>query len=578
MFVSDPLSQGLEYLAQRELQRAERLFLHIVNDPYAQAEDLKLARKYLNDIRSCQSGARNLDFDFYKNLVRKTKVSFGVLDEFLADLYFSPLVTYDEFDRRLSAKLSILIGRLKQIKIKDIISRDQFFDEIEKNAEQAIKNKIEESKAESPDKPLAFDSFRWKTIYRKFIQHINPILLERHLEMLEYVLETGDMGVLEDPKLTALTQKYRWIIESTLKNKGYLLRSYFFKSKAEVAAQFAKKEGTRKYWDEVKYKKIEIFEQCGFHERNIQKFLFVDKLNFKTLEEIYKFSRSLGLLLVPRDISLALRGVKKARDHLRERAGFLMGSRKEFQDQLAAHGFSQESSYKIARQAKRANNHQIMESLALALKVAREEIYWYRIPPWSKKFRTDLEVQCGKHLSTVRIHLFERGRLNKLLLQSGKPLIRQYLVKHYGEEVVSLHCYFRLETVHQYYKLKFFEYHSTSIPSVSELIKISREEFRPLVVEGYNTFLKKRRLSVPQKLYDEMASHRSVTCWEDPQTTPEEKILLRCWFLMDHGMSITQGLINKGVLSPGTDLLEYLKLQTKELIVDSADFACPSTA
>lgn len=578
MFVSDPLSQGLEFLAQRELQRAERLFLHIVNDPYAQADDLKLARKYLNDIRACQSGNRNLDFDFYKNLVRKTKVSFGVLDEFLMDLYFSPLATYDEFDRKLSVKIPMLIGRLKQIKIKDIISRDQLFEEIEKNAEQAIKKKIEGMQAESNDGTLVFDPYRWKTIYRKFIQHINPILIERHLEMLEYVLETGDMGVLEDSKLTALTQKYRWIIESTLRNKGYLLRSYFFKAKAEVASQFNKKEGTRKYWDDVKYKKIEIFEQCGFHERNIQKFLYVDKLNFKTLEEIFKFARSLGLLLVPRDISLALRGVKKAKDHLKERAGFLMGSRKEFQEQLVAQGFSKENSYKVARQAKRANNHQIMESLNLALKVAREEIYWYRIPPWSNKFRADLEMQCGKHLSTVRIHLFERGRLNKLLLQSGKPLIRQYLAKHYGEEVVSLHCYFRLETVHQFYKLKFFEYHSANIPSVSELIKISREEFKPIVVEGYKTFLKKRRLSVPQKLIDELANHQSVTHWEDPQTTPEEKFLLRCWFLMDHGISITQGLIGKGVLNPGADLLEYVKPQVKELVVGSAGFACPSTA
>ena len=44
MFIFDPLTQGLELLAQRELQMAEHLFLKIVNDPYSQREELKLAR------------------------------------------------------------------------------------------------------------------------------------------------------------------------------------------------------------------------------------------------------------------------------------------------------------------------------------------------------------------------------------------------------------------------------------------------------------------------------------------------------------------------------------------------------
>ena len=296
------------------------------------------------------------------------------------------------------------------------------------------------------------------------------------------------------------------------------------------------------------------------------------------MEEIYRFAKSLGLALIPREISLALRGVKKANDHLRERAGFLMGNRKGFQDQLIEQGFSVENSYKIARQAKGASNPQIVESLKLALKVAHDEIYWYRIPPQSKKFRQDLEVQCCKHLSTVRIHLFERGRLNKLLLQAGKPLIRQYLIKKYGEGVVSLHCYFRMETVHQYYKLKFFEYHSSSIPSVSELIKISRKEFKPILAEGYRAFLKKRRLAIPLDLYEEIARYRSVTSWEDDDTTTEEKILLRFWFLMDHGVSITQGLINKGVLRPTMDLLGYLDSQGVNAKAGLIGFACPSMA
>ena len=277
---------------------------------------------------------------------------------------------------------------------------------------------------------------------------------------------------------------------------------------------------------------------------------------------MHQFAAGLGLNLIPRDVSLALRGVNKAKDHIRERGGYLMGSRKAFQDQLIELGFSRESSYKIARQAKRSNNHQISDAFKLALDVARDEIYWYRIPTRSEKIRGDIEAQCLKHLSTVRIHLFERGRLNKLLLQAGKPLIRQYLIKTYGEDVVNLHCYFRLETIHQYYKLKFFQYHGQQVPSVSELIKISRKDFQPILVEGYSAFIKKKRLNIPPDLFDEIAQHRSVTIWEDPYTIPEEKLMLKFWFLMDHGVSVTQGLIQRGVLRPGGDLWDVVKNQS----------------
>ena len=117
-------------------------------------------------------------------------------------------------------------------------------------------------------------------------------------------------------------------------NDWYLLRSYFFKARSETQFQFKKKEGTRKYWEEVKYKKIKIFEACNFSEIDIQKFLFIDKLNYKTLEEIYKYSQELGIELMPRDVSLALRGIDKSKDHIKERAGFLIGSRKVFQGAL----------------------------------------------------------------------------------------------------------------------------------------------------------------------------------------------------------------------------------------------------
>jgi hypothetical protein len=562
MFVFDPLNQGLELLAKRDLQNAESLFLKVINDPYVQTEDLDRARTYLNDIRSCQTGIKTLDFGQYKKLSRKTIVSLDMFDDLLSTIYFSPSTTFADFDREIQNKSHTIFSRLKQIKIRDISARDELFQKIEKNGMQSIKKKL--SAGNTNGGSGGFDLYRWKTIYRKFIEVINPVLLERHLELLDYILITGEIGMLDDPKLTALTPKYRWILESTLKSKWYLLRSYFFKARSEIEGQFSKKEGTRKYWEEVKYKKIRIFEMCGFQEKNIQKFLYIDKLNYKTLHDIYEFSHNLNLELTPRDVSLALRGVNKAKDHIKERGGYLMGSRKDFQDRLIDLGFDPENSYQIARQAKKASNHQIAESYEQALQVARDEIYWYRVPPQNTNLRKDIEEQCCKHLSTVRIHLFDRGRLNKLLLQSGKPLIRKYLIQAYGEEVVDLHCYFRLETIHQYYKLKFFQYHRESLPSVSELIKISRKDFQPMVIEGYNAFVKKRRLDIPESLMRDLKKHDSVTEWEDTHTTPEEKFLLRCWFLMDHGVSITQGLVQKGALNPGADVWDFLKSQESE--------------
>ena len=561
MFVFDPLNQGLELLAKRDLQNAESLFLKVINDPYVQSEDLDRARTYLNDIRSCQTGNKVLDFSQYKKLSRKTIVSLDMVDDLLSSIYFSSSCTYADFDREIQEKSHSIISRLKQIKIRDIGARDELFQKIEKSGMQFIKKKLSAGKSNGRE---GFDLYRWKTVYRKFIETVNPVLLERHLELLDYILVTGEIEMLDDPKLTALTPKYRWIIESTLRSKWYLLRSYFFKARSEIEGQFSKKEGTRKYWEEVKYKKIKIFEMCGFQEKNIQKFLYIDKLNYKTLQDIYEFAHSLELDLTPRDVSLALRGVDKAKDHIKERGGYLMGGRKDFQDRLIELGFDPENSYQIARQAKKASNHQIAESYRQALQVARDEISWYRVPPQNANLRKDIEEQCCKHLSTVRIHLFDRGRLNKLLLQNGKPLIRKYLIQAYGEDVVDLHCYFRLETIHQYYKLKFFQYHRDNLPSVSELIKISRKDFQPMLVEGFNAFVKKRRLDIPESLMKDLKKHASVTEWEDAHTTPEEKFLLRCWFLMDHGVSITQGLIQKGVLNSGSDVWDFLKSQESE--------------
>ena len=559
MFIYDTMSQGLELLARRELQDAENMFLIVINDPYSQPEETKQAKKYLNDIRDCKKGDKTLDFDVYKGLIKKVSTSLDYIDDLIADVYCSKASSYAEIDQELFSRIPAIVNRLKQIKIRDISARDKLFAGLEKSGARLIRKRLQEKKV--GEEGVDFDKWRYKTVFRKFVEQVNPFLLERHLELLDYILATGEINLLEDPKLTVLTPKYSWIIESTLKKQWFLLRSYFFKAKSEIEAQFKKKEGTRKYWEEVKYKKIKIFEECNFSEPNIQKFLFIDKLNYKTLEEIHGFANSMNLVLMPRDVSLALRGVEKAKDHIRERGGFLMGNRKVFQDGLLELGFSKKNSYVIAKQAKRSNNHQIQEAFKLALQVARDEIAWYRIPPDSIKMKNEIENQCVKHLSTVRIHLFERGRLNKILLQEGKKLIRNYLEKVYGDTVSELHCYFRLETIHQYYKLKFFQYHEESVPSVSELIKISRKEFKPILLKGYDEFIKKKRLQISSKIYKEIADKTSVTLWEDAYVTPEEKILLRFWFLMDHGMTITQKVIDRGVLNPGFDLWDCINGQ-----------------
>ena len=561
MFSYDPINDGLKFLANRDLENAEIMFLRIMNDPYAHQDELSLARKYLNDIRDCQSGVATLDFSDYKKITNKPSDSLEAVNEILAEIYFSSALEYSEIDEALKNNIPAVVSKLKQIRIKDIANRDKLYKQIDKKGALAIKKKFEckEQKGEA-----VFDVYRWKTIFRKFVGQINPFLLDRHLELLNHIVKTGEIRILGDLKLTTLTPKYKWTIDATIKNKWFLMRSYFFKARREIEGQFNRNEGTRKYWEEVKYKKIKIFEICGFSERVIQKLLHVDKLNYNTLEEIYDFSKNHGISLCPRDVSLALRGVSKAKDCIKERAGILMGEKKRFQDELRGWGFSDTNSHHIARQAKRSSSHQIIGTFETSLKVARDEIYWYRITPQSKPLKDSIETQCCKHLSTVYIHMFERGRLNKILLQLGKLSIQKYLIQIFGVSVIDMHCYHRLNTIHQYYKLKYFEYHSQHVPSVSEVIKISREDFKPLLLEGFNIFIKKYRLNISSSLYDSVAKQKSITSWEDAFTTVEEKLLLKFWFLMDHGVKITQGLIKKGALSPNSDLWGYVKSQGLE--------------
>ena len=90
MFIFDPLTQGLEFLSQRELQMAEHLFLTIINDPYSQRDELKRARKYLNDIRACQTGTKTLNFDSYKKLATTSDTSLNIITPIIAGNLFSP--------------------------------------------------------------------------------------------------------------------------------------------------------------------------------------------------------------------------------------------------------------------------------------------------------------------------------------------------------------------------------------------------------------------------------------------------------------------------------------------------------
>ena len=121
MFVYDFITQGLELLAKRELQGAESLFLNVINDPHSQPEETKRARTFLNDIRACQMGNKNLDFDLYKKLVKRVVISLDYVDDLLSKVYFSDASSYEELDLQFATKTPSLISRLKQIKITYMI-------------------------------------------------------------------------------------------------------------------------------------------------------------------------------------------------------------------------------------------------------------------------------------------------------------------------------------------------------------------------------------------------------------------------------------------------------------------------
>ena len=203
MFFYDSMTQGLELLAMRELQEAENLFLGIINDPYSQPEETKQAKEYLSDIRDCKKGDKTLNFALYKELIKKVVAPLDYVDELVADIYFSPAYSYSEIDQELSSKIPSIVSRLKQIKIKDISARDKLFTRFEKGGARLIRNQLGKREGNVEQKDTSFDTYRYKTIFRKFIEQINPFLLERHLELLDYILATGEIQLLEDSKLTS---------------------------------------------------------------------------------------------------------------------------------------------------------------------------------------------------------------------------------------------------------------------------------------------------------------------------------------------------------------------------------------
>ena len=96
------------------------------------------------------------------------------------------------------------------------------------------------------------------------------------------------------------------------------------------------------------------------------------------------------------------------------------------------------------------------------------------------------------------------------------------------------------------------------------MIKVNRKQFQSTLLQGYKTFLQKKRIEIPSSLYNAVAKQDSATGWEDVYTTPEEKLLLRFWFLMDHGVKVNQKIVNSGILKPGEDIWGFVKGQGEE--------------
>ena len=190
MFSYDPLNDGLEFLSKRDLENAEIMFLRIMNDPYAYQGELSLARKYLNDIRDCQSGVAKLKFSGYKKTRKKTSGSHDDINEILVEIYFSSALEYSEIDEVLKKNLSAVVSRLRQIRVRNIVDRDELYNQIDKKGALAIKKKFE---CKKPKGGTVFDVYRWKTIFRKFVGQVNPFLLDRHLELLDHIIKTGEM-------------------------------------------------------------------------------------------------------------------------------------------------------------------------------------------------------------------------------------------------------------------------------------------------------------------------------------------------------------------------------------------------
>ena len=98
---------------------------------------------------------------------------------------FPPCQTFQEFDKEMDTEAVKAFSTLKQIKIRDITARDLLYQEIEKNGLKCVKEKLAELKTENGEGVPEYDAYRWKTVFRKFVETINPIIVKNEILLLD---------------------------------------------------------------------------------------------------------------------------------------------------------------------------------------------------------------------------------------------------------------------------------------------------------------------------------------------------------------------------------------------------------
>ncbi|GIT64430.1 MAG: hypothetical protein Ct9H300mP23_00570 [Nitrospinota bacterium] len=114
---------------------------------------------------------------------------------------------------------------------------------------------------------------------------------------------------------------------------------------------------------------------------------------------------------------------------------------------------------------------------------------------------------------------------------------------------------------------------TNKIPSVSELIKEIVKNFNLDYWKDIKPLFRKGSCKSLQLFIRRGPAHKSRVKWEDAYTTPEEKLLLRFWFLRITGYDRPKIFKFPGVLKPGEDIWKFVKGQGEDAIVDSFYFA-----